>query len=282
MEFKIAVIGSKMYGDLGLIVKDPQRPPQAEKGFKDLSLTKLIETGAGDEKLLRPITVKGGATITFNSQREIVEEYLTALSTAHEVVSERDEKTKKMKYQGPSPDEITLVEAAKDMQYEFVRSTQSTTVVKIKETEKSFELLEVFPFTSDRKRMSVILKMGSTIKMYTKGADSIVKGRLASDQTLNLDAELTKFSRIGLRTLLIAMRTLSESEYSSFRKAVEELPNENREAAMDGLVSKLEQNLYLIGATAVLDRLQDFVPETIRDLIRASTIEVIQILRCGC
>jgi P-type E1-E2 ATPase len=28
MEFKIAVIGSKMYGDLGLIIKDPKRPPQ--------------------------------------------------------------------------------------------------------------------------------------------------------------------------------------------------------------------------------------------------------------
>jgi hypothetical protein len=28
MEFKIAVIGTKMYGDLGLIINDPSRPPQ--------------------------------------------------------------------------------------------------------------------------------------------------------------------------------------------------------------------------------------------------------------
>jgi P-type E1-E2 ATPase len=35
-------------------------------------------------------------------------------------------------------------------------------------------------------------------------------------------------------------------------------------------VSDLESELYLIGATAVLDRLQDEVPETIRDLIRAN------------
>ena len=34
-------------------------------------------------------------------------------------------------------------------------------------------------------------------------------------------------------------------------------------------MSDLEQGIYLIGATAVLDRLQDEVPETIRDLIRA-------------
>ena len=117
MEFKIAVIGSKMYGDLGLIMKDPNRPPQAEKGFRDDSLTKLIDTGAGDDRLSHPISIKGGSTITFNTRKELAEEYLLALATAHEVVAERDEKTKKLKYQGPSPDEITLVEAAKDMQF---------------------------------------------------------------------------------------------------------------------------------------------------------------------
>lgn len=35
MEFKIAVIGKKMYGDLGLIIKDSNRPPQTQKGFYD-------------------------------------------------------------------------------------------------------------------------------------------------------------------------------------------------------------------------------------------------------
>ena len=35
MEFKIAVIGRKLYGDLGLIINDPNRPPQANKGFLD-------------------------------------------------------------------------------------------------------------------------------------------------------------------------------------------------------------------------------------------------------
>lgn len=68
--------------------------------------------------------------------------------------------------------------------------------------------------------MSVIIKANGTIKMYTKGADSIVKARLASDQKLNLDDELTKFSRIGLRTLLIAMKTISEADYSNFKKKV--------------------------------------------------------------
>lgn len=59
---------------------------------------------------------------------------------------------------------------------------------------------------------------------------------------------------------MIAMKTISEGDYKNFRANVEKLPQENREKAYDALVSDLEKGLYLIGATAVLDRLQDFVP----------------------
>ena len=97
------------------------------------------------------------------------------------------DKNGKLIYQGPSPDEISLVDAAKEIGYEFVRSTQSTTTIKVRGTDKTFELLEVFPFTSDRKRMSVVIKSNGVIKMYMKGADSIVKQRLANDSRLNLD-----------------------------------------------------------------------------------------------
>jgi P-type E1-E2 ATPase len=74
-----------------------------------------------------------------------------------------------------------------------------------------FDLWEVFPFTSDRKRMSVVVRTQGMIKMYMKGADSIVKARLSKDNKLNLDDELGRFSRIGLRTLLIGMRVISEN-----------------------------------------------------------------------
>ena len=47
MEFKIAVIGKKMFGDLGLIINDPNRPPQKNKGFHDNELTEMLR-GAGN------------------------------------------------------------------------------------------------------------------------------------------------------------------------------------------------------------------------------------------
>jgi len=45
--------------------------------------------------------------------------------------------------------------------------------------------------------------------MYIKGADNIIKQRLSPDQTLNLDKQLDKFAKEGLRTLIIAMRYIS-------------------------------------------------------------------------
>ena len=73
------------------------------------------------------------------------------------------------------------------MGFEFVKATQNKTILKVHGKTKSFELLEVFPFTSDRKRMSVVVRDEGHIKMYSKGADSIIKRRLAQDQTFQLD-----------------------------------------------------------------------------------------------
>jgi phospholipid-transporting ATPase len=58
--------------------------------------------------------------------------------------------------------------------------------------------------------MSVVIRDNGKLKMYMKGADSIVQRRLSKNNKLGLSMELEKFSVIGLRTLLIAMKTLSE------------------------------------------------------------------------
>lgn len=84
MEFKIAVIGTRMFGDLGLIANDI--PVQDEKGFQDPKLKALIE-GGSNESLAQPITVKGGSNIQFSSLKDLAEEYLMVLATAHEVVA---------------------------------------------------------------------------------------------------------------------------------------------------------------------------------------------------
>lgn len=87
--------------------------------------------------------------------------------------------------------------------------------------------------------MSVIIKEKGLIKIYTKGADSIVKARVSPKSELNLDSELLEFSRIGLRTLLVGMRIISEQEYQSFKQKVGELPAENRTEKYNEIVNEL-------------------------------------------
>ncbi len=59
---------------------------------------------------------EGSDQITFKRKRELAEEYFIALGLAHEVVPEKNKKGELI-YQGPSPDEIALVDAAKLMDY---------------------------------------------------------------------------------------------------------------------------------------------------------------------
>lgn len=87
---------------------------------------------------------------------------------------------------------------------------------------QEFQMLHIFEFNSDRKRMSVIVRgPDNIIKMYVKGADSIIKARLEPNEPQpflesNQDA-LHNFSRKGLRTLLVAMRIIEPSEYEEIK-----------------------------------------------------------------
>lgn len=133
-------------------------------------------------------------------------------------------------------------------------------------------------FNSDRKRMSIILKdpHDGLIKLYCKGADSIIKSRLDPlqiDKNLLGEADdfLTKASLKGLRTLLMAMKVIGEEEYKEFKRQVAEAEKDvmQREKLLADIFDKFETGLCLLGATAVEDRLQDNVPQTINDLQEA-------------
>lgn len=79
---------------------------------------------------------------------------------------------------------------------------------------------------------------------------------------------LNKASLKGLRTLLMAMKVIDESEYNDFMKKIGEAEKDimNRDKMLAQIYDEFERGLVLLGGTAVEDRLQDNVPETINDL----------------
>ncbi len=79
--------------------------------------------------------------------------------------------------QGPSPDEVALVEGGKQLGFEFVHRTQDGVHIRILGVEATFQILNIMDFTSDRGRMSVIARCpDGSIRLFCKGADTKVLG----------------------------------------------------------------------------------------------------------
>jgi len=202
-----------------------------------------------------------------------IHHFLSLLSTCHTVIPERtDEKGGAIKYQAASPDEGALVEGAVLMGYQFTARKPRSVQITVKGQELEFELLAVCEFNSTRKRMSTIFRCpDGKIRCYCKGADTVILERLSPD---NPHVEITlqhleEYASEGLRTLCLAMREIPEQEFQEWWKVFDTAQTTvsgNRAEELDKAAELLEHDFYLLGATAIEDRLQDGVPETIHTL----------------
>ena len=116
-----------------------------------------------------------------------VKKFLKALGVCHTVIPEEKVNKKGEKYvifNGSSPDELALVNGARHLGFKFIcKDEDSNMVIDSWGTEEKYELLNVFQFDSDRKRMSVIVRTPEDkIMVVCKGADSIMEKRLAPGQ----------------------------------------------------------------------------------------------------
>ncbi len=207
---------------------------------------------------------------------ELIHHFLAILATCHTVIPERtEEKGGAIKYQAASPDEGALVEGAVLMGYQFTARKPRAVQIVVEGQEYEYELLAVCEFNSTRKRMSTIFRCpDGKIRCYCKGADTVILERLSAD---NPDVESTlqhleEYASQGLRTLCLAMREIPEPEFQEwwqiFDKAQTTVSG-NRAEELDKAAELLEHDFYLLGATAIEDRLQDGVPETIHTLQEA-------------
>lgn len=100
-----------------------------------------------------------------------MKDFFTMLAVCHTVMVER-EITKAnssmdgtLKYSASSPDELALVNGAKDIGIVYFRRTASTISIRHNNSlnaEEDYEALIEFPFDSTRKRMSLIVRNNNT------------------------------------------------------------------------------------------------------------------------
>jgi magnesium-transporting ATPase (P-type) len=211
---------------------------------------------------------------TYHAEHKPTYEVLMHLAVCHTVVVDKN----KGVYNAASPDEQALVEGAKDQGFEFVgRETDNVIVVKDPQGYSlRYKVLNVLEFNSTRKRMSIIVQNQQTgyIELYSKGADSIMeKLLLKGDREQDLALEQTNgfidlYSKEGLRTLMLTKKDISQREYDAWNAKWEQaqLTIENRDDIIMAVSAEIEQDMMLVGSTAIEDRLQDDVKETIVSL----------------
>ncbi|XP_055729549.1 phospholipid-transporting ATPase IC-like [Salvelinus fontinalis] len=199
-------------------------------------------------------------------------EFFKLLSLCHTVMVEQKED--ELVYQAASPDEGALVTAARNFGFVFLSRTQDTITISEMDQEMTYEVLALLDFNSDRKRMSIILRFpDGRIRLYCKGADTVIYERLSPNSRHKevTQTALDIFANQTLRTLCLCYKDISKQEFDAWAKKHKEasVAMGNREAALDRVYEQIENNFMMIGATAIEDKLQDGVPETIAKLAKA-------------
>uniref|UniRef100_A0A8C9MWK2 Phospholipid-transporting ATPase n=1 Tax=Serinus canaria TaxID=9135 RepID=A0A8C9MWK2_SERCA len=244
MQFKKCTVAGIAYG------QGPQNGE--EKTFSDISLLENLQNN--------------------HPTAPIICEFLTMMAVCHTAVPERE--GDKIIYQAASPDEGALVRAARNLRFVFTGRTPDSVIIESLGQEERYELLNVLEFTSTRKRMSVIVRTPSgKLRLYCKGADTVIYDRLAESskyKEITLK-HLEQFATEGLRTLCFAVAEISESDYQEWLDVYHRASTaiQNRVLKLEESYELIEKNLQLLGATAIEDKLQDKVPETIETLMKA-------------
>ena len=263
MEFKKCFINGKVYG--------------SELESNDTS--DAYHTINGDPKAYEKLISIPSLDFEYKD-KECLERFFTLLCLCHDVFPEYV--NKKIEYQGSSPDDIALVKGAQQLGFEFIKKNYQTLIVVKHLAEDvilNFELLTLIPFDSERKRMSVIVKdkQNNKIFLFSKGSDNImITGTnnhppIITEYTYineqnEVEIILEKFSKEGLRILVMGYKELEKEYFNKWLKNYEKQRKKNPKYLKE-YHDEMEKNLIFCGCSAIEDKLQEDVPETIDTLI---------------
>lgn len=238
MVFRICCISGNFYGN------------ETGDASKDKQLLNAISSGSPD-----------------------VVRFLTVMAICNTVIPVQS-KTGAILYKAQSQDEDALVHAAAKLNMVLVCKNGNILELRFNTSAIQYEVLETLEFTSDRKRMSVVVRdcQNGKILLLSKGADeAILPYASPGQQTRIFNEAVEQYSQLGLRTLCLAWRELKEDEYEEWSFMFKEASSTlvDREWRIAEVCQRLERDLEVLGVTAIEDRLQDGVPETIYTLRKA-------------
>jgi len=253
-----------------------------EMELKQIHLGTLSYTTEAMEEiksnLLMLYETQNEVNIRFKRSKDManrIKDIVIALALCHNVTPIISEDGK-LTYEASSPDEIAIVKWTENIGVTLIyRDTKKIKLRTPIDTILEFTILEIFPFTSETKRMGIIVKDETTneITFYMKGADSVLSKMVLFNDWL--DEECGNMARKGLRTLVVARKKLTYDSYMSFKNKYDQakLSVIDRNGEMERVQTTIENDLELLGLTGVEDKLQDNVKPTL-ELLRNAGIKI--------
>ena len=209
------------------------------------------------------------------TRTKIIRDIITSMVLCNNVtpiISEIDEND--INYQASSPDEVALVKFAERLNMRLIYRTDKE--IKIKNTSNTIEeykILANFPFSSDTKRMGIILqnKKHNHIIFYLKGAENVMMKFVKKEYIGYIKENAENLATKGLRTLVLTQKIISQKYFDEwfeeYNKALTSM--DNRKEKISNVISKLENDMDFLCVTGVEDLLQDNVATTIDNLRNA-------------
>lgn len=289
LEFVRVIQGIFIYADVKMRSKGVPVTPKAgnlhevlgsiehiltdKTGTLTQNVMRFVACSAGGEKFdIRTAPARLDDAVRSNPARSPAYTLIRSMALAHSVVPEVVSGSTKLAYNAQSPDEVALVEAARDYGVELRERKQDIVGVRTFNSggqDVEYRLLAELEFSSDRKRASAVMEELESGRVFvvTKGADAVMIPLLVpGDYRATLDMHLHEFAVDGLRTLVYGSREIPRAEFSSWLMDWNEASNllDGRSEKQAELSARLEVGLNYVGCTAVEDKLQDRVPETIQ------------------
>jgi len=236
-------------------------------------------------------------TSSTRTRREIgsrVRDLVLALALCHNVTPTVEEVDGQSiaSYQASSPDEIAIVRWTESIGLRLIQRDRHNIALQSTKTGEivvHVRILHTFPFTSESKRMGIVVRFSASIEknnvqtendnsdeiwFYQKGADTVMSTIVAANDWL--DEETANMAREGLRTLVVGRKKLPVAQYTEFSHnyAQASLSLQSRDSNMASVVKEyLECDLELLGITGVEDKLQRDVKPSL-ELLRNAGIKI--------
>lgn len=295
MEFKACSIFSRLYDEEKGAEDDFSESERTEadvnhvnnqsekevgETFKSIFSAKF-ETRYLRESLLydQPISHIDLGNTPFLSMKDAALEFFLNIALNHNVLTEIDSSTGEKSYTGSNPDEVVLVQAAKELGIEFIERSNKFIRINVFDKEYTFTILHRFEYSSARMRSSIVVKdKYDVIKLYMKGADSIILKKIDNySQSFLFETtktHLDKFAKEGLRTLCFSMKILDEVTLREwemkYRKIQEKaILDKSLYPEVESIISNLEDEMLLVGVSGLEDKLQEEVKPCLQDFIEA-------------